>query len=246
MTQVYNENTFRGWDGKTNIERFMQSVVQYCDGLVIFDNGSTDGTRDIITKYSGTIEIEIPSNKENSPLYENYHRARCLEHCKRLNADWVLCLHPDEVFESVVERGALGALANTKTTIDGYVFKRRDLWRTDRYIRLDGEWNNNTEARLFKLTDKINYDISPGINKTIVPNGIVNASYSALKILGYGYSTDEQIAHKYRQLKGLGFDIAPLVSEMNIRLCDVNESFRVKMNGPKIDVYNKRISEILA
>jgi glycosyltransferase involved in cell wall biosynthesis len=222
MTQVYNQNTHVGHDGKTNIERFMESVAKYCDGLVVFDDASTDGSRDVVTSLGSSIELQIPSNKENA---------------------WVLCLDPDEVFEAKVERGALRALVNL---YDGYSFRKRDLWRTDRYLRLDGHWSQSEDVRLFRLHDDISYNTDFGVRTDLWPDeGIATVASSMLKIVHFGYSTDEQIVHKYKRFMKLGVDLSSHLDDVNVRLCDADDCLNTKPTGPGIEAYNNQISEIL-
>jgi glycosyltransferase involved in cell wall biosynthesis len=246
MTQVYNQNSLLGWDSKTNIERFMESVTKYCDGLVVFDDGSTDGSRDVVTEWSGSIELEIPSNKENTPKQECFHRARSLEHCKRLGADWVLCLDPDEVFEKKAECGALRALCEQlDSQYDSVEFPMRDLWRTDRFVRLDGRWSKSTGPRLFRLGKNLSYDIAPAFRDSLVPNGITSTAKSALKVVHFGYAKDDAIISKYKRFKSLGVDLLSHLNDANIRLCDIGKWLHSPPGGPGIEVYDKQICEIL-
>jgi len=247
MTQVYNQNSLVGWDGKTNILRFMESVTKYCDGLVAFDDGSTDGSRDIITDWSGDFELEIPSNKVNTPSREGFHRARGLEHCRRLGADFVLCLDPDEVFEDKAVRGSLRALCENMFETDGIKFSRRDLWRTDRYIRLDNGWSGGTGVRLFKLHDDVEYNADAGVRSPIAPDGLKKVSESILRIIHFGYSTDADILLKYKRFKALGVDLMAHMDDSSVRLCDADPKWlNTTLSGPHIKVYNEQIRGILS
>ncbi len=246
MTQVYNQNSILGWDGKTHIERFMESVTKYCDGLVAFDDGSTDGSRDIITKWSGSIELEIPSNKVNTPDQENFHRARSYEHCKRLGADWVLCLDVDEVLEKRVELGALRALCEQlEPQHDTVGFLGRDLWRTGQYVRLDGHWSEPVGPRLLRVSADLSYDVTPGVRTPLVPRNIVSMANSLLKVVHFGYSSDSLITQKYKRFKSLGIDLLPHLDDSNLRLSDINFKLNAAPSGPGIAVYDKHIREIL-
>ena len=247
MTQVYNQNTFIDWDGKTNIDRFMESVSKYCDGLVAFDDGSTDGTREAIARWSGDIEIEIPGNKKNTPDMEGLHRARCLEHCRRMGADWVLCLDPDEVFEPKVERGALRALCEMDEEVNAYEFTRIDLWRTDRYIRVDAGWSALTGTRLFRLNDLVSFDVGLGMRSTLEPEYVDPPDISILKMVHFGYANDLSIILKYKRFKSLGVSISDKINDDLLRLCDTNPNWLSKpLDGPGISAYDKMIFEVIA
>jgi glycosyltransferase involved in cell wall biosynthesis len=250
MTQVYNENTIVGPDGKTNIERFMESVSRYCDGLVIFDDGSTDGTRDVITSYSGRFELEIPSNKVNTPDLEGYHRARSLTHCRRLEADWVLAIDPDEVIEKKGELGGLRAcLHSLDKEVSAVGFYKRELWRSDRYVRTDTNWAHILEVRAFRLTDELCYNIQPAYRTELVP-GFLPPPYakSSLKLLHYAYINDSAILHKYNRWKGLGIDISEELNDAYLRLSDANPEWFGSdwPNGPGIEACDMQVCRMLA
>lgn len=250
MTQVYNQNTIIHRDGKTNIQRFMESVSKYCDGLVIFDDGSDDGTREVITSYSGDFELEIPSNAVNSPAYENYHRQRSLQHCKRLNADWIITLDVDEVFERRAEYGGLRSLLESiPPEVSGVGFYRKELWRSDRYIRVDGNWAHRLEVRAFRFTDKLSYDISPAYKADVMPSNIEPPfSKSLLNILHYAYVDDVSILNKYNRWMSLGIDISDELNDENLRLMDANPKWfgHDWPHGPGIEAYNMCVSRMLA
>jgi len=242
MTQVYNQNTHIGWDGKTNIARFMESISKYCDALVAFDDGSTDGSRDVITEWSGSIEIEIPSNKVNTPDKEGYHRARSLEHCRRLGADFVLCLDTDELFEKKVGSHLIHALCEgLDDSIDSIRFLTRHLWRTDRFARFDGHWGDPTEPRLFRLTDEVSYGQLDGIRSSLSPDGMIGNTLSPIKIMHFGYSSDAEIQYKHKRFESLGIDLTKHIDDSNIKLFESNTLMTELPVGPGIEVYRKRL-----
>ena len=251
MTQVYNANTHRGHDGKTNIERFMQSVIKYCDGLVIFDDGSTDGTREVITDHSGSIEIQILSNKVNTPENESYHRARCLEHCRRLEADWVLALDVDEVLERDGEKTLRQFVEYyDEVGVEGPVaFFYKDLWRTDRYIRVDGDWCNKVYPRLFRLTDDLFYKVVVGVRTGLMPDNIYgNCIQSPLRIIHLGFVDDKMIIDKYRRFQSLDVDLKELLGDSNLRLSEASSSWFDEdwPRGPGIEVYEHHIEDLIS
>ena len=129
---------------------------------------------------------------------------------------------------------------------DSALFRRRDLWRTDRYLRLDNHWSQSAGIRLFKLNEDVSYNTDFGIRGCLCPSeGIVSYTSSALKIAHFGYSTDEQIIHRYKRFKKLGVDLTLPLDDTNVRLCDVSDSLGVQLKGPGIEVYNKHLCEIL-
>ena len=250
MTQVYNQNTIVGPDGKTNIVRFMESISQYCDGLVIFDDGSTDGTRDVITSFSGDFELEIPSNSVNAPEYEGYHRARSLQHCIRLKADWVVAIDPDEVFEKRAGQGGLRAtLESLSDDISAVGFYKKELWRSDRYVRVDDTWAHRLEVRAFRLTDSLCYDERASYRSDLIPTNVLPPyAKSILGLLHYAYINDGAILEKYNRWLSLGLNISDELNDDDLRLSDVNPKWFGENwpTGPGIGACDMQVSRMLA
>ncbi len=249
MSQVYNQNTIVGRDGKTNIQRFMESVSQYCDGLVIFDDGSTDGTRDVIASFSGDFELEIPSNALNAPSYENYHRARSLQHILRMGADWVVCLDPDEVLEKRAERGALRAmLEHQPDDVHGVGFYSKELWRSDRYVRVDGSWAHRISLRAFRPAEDLTYDVKPAYRQPLAPENVPTPyGKSSLAIIHYAYADDASILHKYNRWKSLGVNLSKEIEDAYLRLTDANPKWFGYdwPYGPGVEAYDMPVYRMI-
>ena len=139
LTQTHNDASV-GVDGKSNIQRLMDSIVGHCDSAVVFDNGSTDDTYKTIIQYSEDIEIEVPRNLVFESGQDNYHIARGLEHCRRLNADWVLLLKCNEYLVNSVQLRLFCQYCPPHIES----------------ISISGT------KRLFRLTDSLRYDIQEG------------------------------------------------------------------------------------
>lgn len=248
FSQMYNENTHKGVDGKTNLKRFMDSISKYCDALVMFDDGSTDDSRQFVLSYLGigTLnEIEIPGNVpgENNFKNELMHKARALEHCRRLNADWILWLDCDEVIEAKGERGGVKAMCESETK-DGINLFEINLWRTDRHYRVDELWAKGLFCRLWKLHDDLGFDIKEGLHNDLAPQGLNGRSTGALKVIHYGYADDKSILRKYATYKSHGQSgnaLSRMVNEQGLRVMSTparwfaDKSFP---HGPGVDVYS--------
>lgn len=91
---VYNE--------ELNIEMCIKHLYDYVDKFVILDDGSTDSTADIISKFPKVIKI-IRNMEEKTELYnEKDNRERLLKETYEASESkepWVLCVDPDERFK---------------------------------------------------------------------------------------------------------------------------------------------------
>lgn len=82
------------------IERMLESVHKHIDYWVIQDNGSTDGTQDIIKNFFES--KNIPGVLYYEPWqYPGYNRNHTLQHCLNSNhgCDYILRMDADEILE---------------------------------------------------------------------------------------------------------------------------------------------------
>ena len=82
------------------IERMLESVSKHIDYWVIQDNGSTDGTQDIIKNFFES--KNIPGILYYEPWqYPGYNRNHTLQHCLNSNhgCDYILRMDADEILE---------------------------------------------------------------------------------------------------------------------------------------------------
>ena len=82
------------------ITRMLESVYQYIDYWVIQDNGSKDGTQDIIRNFFE--EKGIPGFLyETEWLFPGFNRDHALQECLKADhgCDWILRMDADERLE---------------------------------------------------------------------------------------------------------------------------------------------------
>jgi (heptosyl)LPS beta-1,4-glucosyltransferase len=111
---VYNEEKC--------IKRCLDSVVDIADEIVVVDGGSTDGTVDIVSRYTDRII------HTDNPVMFHINKQKALDACGGM---WILQLDADEVvtkeLKEEVLRIAGGGLSNSKL-INGYFIPRRNYF----------------------------------------------------------------------------------------------------------------------
>lgn len=256
MAQMYNENTHVGVDGLTNLQRFMQSISSYADGLVMFDDGSTDDSLEYVKSWDSKLDIETPGNPpgENNFKNELYHKARSLEHCRRLKADWVLWLDSDEGLQhNNANKSFLEVLCKNAEACgaDAMNLFERNLWRTDRYYRVDELWARGLFCRFWKMSDKLSFNVKKGLHHDLSPSGLHRRINVLPKVIHYGYADDESIMRKYHLYKShgqSGHALNRMIDERTLRLEEAcpewfNENWPC---GPKLDhILTRRLSNNL-
>ncbi len=129
---------------------WLANVVPHVDGVIALDDGSADGSADVLAARPEVLEvIRVPAERPEWDEVGNHRRL--VEAGVRHGADWLLSLDADERLERdfraraerVIRRGRLLGLP-------AYALRLHDLWGSaDRY-RADGVWGNRWVARLFR------------------------------------------------------------------------------------------------
>lgn len=140
---------------------FLANVAPHVDGIVALDDGSTDGSRDLLEAHPDVVEVlQVPAGRPAWDEVGNHRRLVAAALCHE--PEWLLALDADERLERdfrpraerVIRRGApLG--------FDTVSLKLRDLWGSrDRY-RVDGVWGRKRPERLFRARPDHAFDDQP-------------------------------------------------------------------------------------
>lgn len=212
MIQAYNELS------QGNLRRCLDSVSSYCDDIVIYDDGSTDGSDKVYPEYTS----HIIWGKQNDFRNELSHKQLQLDYCKNIGADWIWRIDADEVIEKRGEDGALREHCET-TQYDSWAFHMLNLWRHPYYARLDSSYNDVIFNRLWRVPPEgLKFNIQRGLHLTNYPLGVTkNEGFSDLEILHFGFASDNAIVYKYMMYKAhgqSGANLDRLVNERGLRV----------------------------
>ncbi|MCX8023105.1 MAG: glycosyltransferase family 2 protein [Syntrophorhabdaceae bacterium] len=123
-------------NGKT-IERALKSVVDWAEEVIVVDSHSTDGTTEIIERYTGRVY-----HLDTKNLKEKYQYAQDL-----CSLPWVLFIDADEWLTDDIKE-EIKEVITSDTPYDGFDVKRRNVY-LGREIRYGG-WYPDHEIRLYK------------------------------------------------------------------------------------------------
>lgn len=146
---------------RDRIEAMLRNVGAQVDGIVALDDGSTDGTAQILAGAPEVIEVlRNPTDRERWDEPGGHRRlvAAALAH----GADWIVAIDADERLERdfreraerVIRRGRLFGLT-------AYALTLRELWGTSDTYRADGVWGRKRVARLFRARADHRFDERP-------------------------------------------------------------------------------------
>ncbi len=137
---------------------FLANVEPHLDGIVAFDDGSVDGSADLLKASPCVIEtLHADPGRVTWDEVGNYRRLvrAALKH----DPEWLISLDADERLEvcfraraeRVIRRGALLGLS-------AYAVRLRELWGSHDRYRVDGIWGKKAVARLFRCRHDHEFD----------------------------------------------------------------------------------------
>jgi len=105
-------------DGIFFLKDWLERYEQLADEIVVLDNGSTDGTLEMLKKHPKVAEVV-----QTVGFHEGRDKNLLYKHVRQYKPDWCLWLDVDEIFEPAFTRTVLDNMMKSKV-IDRYAFRR--------------------------------------------------------------------------------------------------------------------------
>lgn len=210
-----------------NLENWFR-CMEPCDHIYIFDQASTDNSKEIYEKYKDkTTVIYSPTNRFTEELLckDELYKLLLKEHP---DVDWVLWLDGDLLLDGrLLIDNNLQKLCNKldDANVDLPCFGHYNLWRSHRWYRKDNGFHN-LHLHWFPLWGKptrLWFDRQPGLHHGQVPQGTVKGCPVDVSVIHFGFVDEEKIINKYRMYKKMGqtgWDLDRLIDESTL---DVEE-----------------------
>jgi glycosyltransferase involved in cell wall biosynthesis len=141
-----------------NIERVLDTLINVSDDIFIYDNGSTDGTLDILKAYPVRVH-----QGEWAGYGKTKHQAVLLA-----KHDWILALDADEAIDETLQQELLSLQLGSvnevyKLRFKNFLGKKHLKW---------GEWGTDWHIRLFNR-NKVNWDDALVHEQLVLPGDVV-------------------------------------------------------------------------
>lgn len=120
-------------DQIATIDECLTKLSEIVDVIIVLDNGSTDGTLEAYKKYPKVVKI-----LQTVGFDEGRDKIMLLEEAKRTNADWIVWLDADEVFEKHFTREVAEKYMRSKH--NRVVFRMCNFWMNRTDCRYDGNY----------------------------------------------------------------------------------------------------------
>jgi glycosyltransferase involved in cell wall biosynthesis len=211
MLMAYNESE------KGNLAPCLNSLREYCDEIVVYDDGSTDNSLDVYKQFG----CHVIQGEGNDFKNELAHKQRQIDYCKAIGADWIFRIDADEILDW---RGASGGLRSLLQKGDkpSYAFHTINFWRSPSFYRLDNSYNDVVFNRLWRCTPDLHFEVKEGLHLTNYPVGATDGEgFAPFEILHYGFASTEAIIEKYDMYKAhgqSGWALNRLIDEGTLRV----------------------------
>jgi len=215
IAQIYNELR------KGNLERFVKYIMPLVDALVVYDDGSTDGSYEYLLEHTPYVIRGAYNDFAN----EIHHKQRLLEHALALKPDFILWLDADEVLTAKATASSLQDLCTycMRAELDGLSFHELNLWRSLSWRRVDNAYDDGWFVRLWRVTPGISFSqTTPGLHQRQYPVNIEKIErIHDIQVIHYGFSSTRALAHKYLVYKThgqSGWELDRFLDESTLKL----------------------------
>jgi len=221
IIQIYNELE------TGHLVAFFEENALLFDDIIIYDDGSTDGSAELCKKYTS----HIISSRNNEFKKELQHKSRMLEMATELDADFIVSLDADEILS--ITRSELEKRCedfNSKG-FDGLTVEFINLWRSRNYKRIDSLFDEMLPVKVWKhKADLVAYSsVKDELHQKLYPDYVINVTHDeSVKIIHTGFSTEERVLRKYLRYKSIGqrgFNLSRFIDESNLKMEKVPDHF---------------------
>lgn len=214
ITQIFNEIR------KENLPRFWQYIQPLVDGVIVYDDGSTDGSYEYLQGKT----LEIIRGGSNDFKNEINHKKILLDRALNYKPDFILWLDADEVL-STDSREEIQILCRyaVDNNIDGIALHEVNLWRSSDWKRTDNSYDLGWFVRLWRVTPDISFSTSDrGLHQQQYPHSIKTIErVNLLSVIHFGFASNRSLAFKYlvyRSHGQKGWELERLLDESTLTL----------------------------
>jgi glycosyltransferase involved in cell wall biosynthesis len=176
-----------------NIPRFLEHASKWADYIYIYDDGSKDGTLDILDSCKAVSGV-IRNEDRGEIRTEGRDRQMLFDLSRESGAEWTMFLDADEILEDrfITEK----QIMMNAEDINCYYFHMINFWRSETHYRVDELWNLGYPGKMFRNFP--NLKMYAGLNhQPMIPINLPGASpwykpnekskISDVNILHYGF-----------------------------------------------------------
>jgi len=138
------------------IGKTLESLQGLTDDIIVYDNGSTDGTQQVVSQHNAQL---------HEGVWEGFGKTKMKANDKA-KYDWVLSLDADEAIDEEFKNKLLKLDLSDADVVYDIPFKN---FFGDKHLKY-GEWGRDHHIRLFNW-NKVNWNEAPVHEQLILPPG---------------------------------------------------------------------------
>tara|TARA_R110000765_G_scaffold85620_2_gene165092 strand:- start:918 stop:1718 length:801 start_codon:yes stop_codon:yes gene_type:complete len=200
-----------------NLENWFK-CMEVCDYIYIYDQNSTDGSKEFYKKYDNVVVIESPiNNYENERICKSILLKKLLK--EHPDTDWIYWIDGDTLMDGRLLGNNGYYLKDlcknaSAQNIDGIYFGHLNLWRSDIWYRVDNNYHmfdRDGRRALWRNNGNLYFHEQPGLHgrnpdmsDAQEPMGMVKNVRVPFSLIHRGFADDEQLIRKYDNYKSRG------------------------------------------
>ncbi len=199
-THIYNE--------APRLQRWLDNVTSWADDFMILDDGSTDGSYDIL-------RTKIPENRiirdaTNDWAKEAEKHARSYEKIREIKPTFIVPSAADELIPPSAVPLLKEDLKNLKPELTLRV-RHAEPWNSQDFYRIDRWWSKTHHPRAWRFQESDKFATpADGVHRPSFPDRVLGKKYQLVnnwRVLHTGYQSLQDILNhfeRYRQLVDAG------------------------------------------
>ena len=214
---------------KGNLENWFKCMQPVCDYIYIYDQNSTDGSKDYYKKFDNVHVIESEVNDFSAEIR---CKKKLLEKLLQdhPDVDWIFWMDGDTILEKkALDRSRWEKILSgaDKKGFEIVKLGHYNLWRSDTHYRVDSAYHGLHGwgvPAMWKNTGSLYFEDQEGLHHNQYPKPLKDDSKSAARapydLIHRGFATDQQIVDKYiryRERGQTGWDLHRLIYESTLK-----------------------------
>lgn len=185
----------------------LENLRDQVDGLIALDDGSTDGSGDIVASHPLTRQLFRNPVRPDGAWDEQGNQRLLIEAAWETDADWLIAVDADERLEEGFRDRALREIARADAVgYRAYWVHIRELWNQGGTWRVDGVWGRKGHLRFFRSSRDHEFDTRP-IHRHWGPlNSRVNGQFPGADLIIYHLRMIREDDRRARQARYVRLD----------------------------------------